>query len=233
MPPLSTQESMPTQSSFSGYGRKRRRSSRSAVTPYRRVPRSIGSRNPGQRTVVALSGSRNFPLTADPTCALSFDMSGFYVNGTVNTIQGLSELVAVYDMLRVMKVEVTLLPAANSLDLANQTITSGVTNIPYIYHAIDFNDETTPTLAELQQNPTTKIDRADRVIRRTFYPRVDGSNGIIDVGTNHKNLFMRSNASSTQKWFGFKWYGDMVFQTWTYGNITMNVKVFYECMQSK
>lgn len=215
------------------FSRKRARSASFSQSAYRRIPRTISSRNPGQRTLVALCGSSNFPMTADIAQAFSFDMSGFYTNGTLRTISGLSELVAVYDMLRVMKVEFTLLPAANSLDYANQTLASGQTNIPFIYHAVDYNDETTPTLTEMQSNPTNKVDRADKILKRTVYPRLDGSNGVIDVGSNHKNLFMRSNASSTQKWFGFKIFLDMLQQVWTYGQLTVQCKVYYECMQSK
>ena len=73
-------------------------------------------------------------------------------------------------MLRIHKIEMTIIPGATGLDYSAQSITTGVTNIPYVYHAIDYQNGDTPTLSEMRQNVTCKTDSMNKVIRRTCYP---------------------------------------------------------------
>lgn len=188
----------------------------------------------GNRCIIPVTHSVDFYLTADPAFAYSFDTGKIYVNGAAGaTIAGCTEIAAVFDMARLMKVDVTIIPSANSLDYPDQTVGSGVTNIPFMYTCVDWNDNVTPTFAEVQQNATCQVARLDKVFKRTFYPRLEGSNGIIDVGLNERNKFMHTTAASTQHWNGFKMFIDMAAQVWTYGSGRIVFKLYYECMQSK
>jgi len=157
-----------------------------------------------------------------------------YAGGGVNAVPGVTEIHAVFGMMRVHKVEMTILPAANSLDYNNQTLGSGTTNIPYVYHAIDYQDGNNPTLAEIRTNPTCRVDSLSKPIKRTFYPRLEGSNGIIDLSNiARRNLFQEAGQPSSQKYHGIKVYIDMNNQVWTYGQVRISFKIFYEVRQSK
>lgn len=200
---------------------------------YRRIPRTVSMSRPGQRTIVPLCVNTNHVLTADSLIGINWDCSGAWINGTLFALNGMSELVAVYDMLRVQKVEIVIVPNAIGLDYSSQTVTSGTTNIPFVYHAADFNDGAAPTATELMQNPTVSIALMDKVIRRTIYPKLEGANGVIDVSPSNRNKFLNSAAASSQRWNGFKLWVDMINTTWTYGGFRIFQKVYFECMQSK
>jgi len=212
--------------SGSGYVAKRPRVSL-------RKPKSISMATPGARVIIPLTVSLGFDMTTDPAFGYSFDTVNCYENGATKSIPGAVEMGTVFDMARIQKIEVSILPAATGLDYSAQTLSSGATNIPYVYHAVDFNDATLPTRVEMEQNPTLAVGIFNKVIRRTVYPRLEGSNGIIDVGTNEKNKFMRTGAVSSQKWNGFKMFMDLQAAVWTYGTGRITFKIFYECMQSK
>jgi len=198
-----------------------------------RIARPVGPGACGNRCIIPLTCGFNFDLTADVARGFAFDTSNFYVGGGINPIPGAAEVQAVFSMMRIHKVEMTILPKANVLAYNDQSLSSGQTNIPYVYHAIDYQDGNNPTITEIQQNPTCKTNSLDKVIRRTFYPRIEGSNGVIDVGQNRRNIFQESGVTSTQKYHGIKLYIDMNSEVWTYGGLRVVFKVYFECMQSK
>lgn len=199
-----------------------------------RVPRLLGPGAGSNRCLVPLTTSIDFDLTADYAGAFAFDTVGYTKNGGANVaIGGTDQIANVFEMCRIHKIEMTILPNATDLAYSAQTLATGTTNIPYVYTAVEYNDTVTPTLAILSQNPTMKIDSFNKVIRRTFYPRLEGSNGLIDVGANQKNIFQKTGTSSTQEWHGIKVFIDMKNVVWTYGGGRLTFKVFYECMQSK
>jgi len=204
---------------------------------YKRAGGKAKSTIPGSgsnRCIIPLIVNYDMALTTDPAKGFAFDTTNYYIDGGAGVaINGATDIAAVFDMARIQKIEVTLMPAANSLDYNNQTIGTGVTNIPYVHTAVDYNEAGQPTLAEIQSNPTCTTGLLDKVFRRTYYPRLEGSNGVIDVGVNRNNIFMSTAAASTQKWNGFKVYIDMKTQVWTYGTCRISFKIFYECMQSK
>ena len=228
---FSQSQPMPT------FKRKRSYGSSSVVRKRARFSKLSKSTIPGSksnRCIIPLCHDYDMPLTTDPVVAFAWDTGYYYVNGGAGVaITGASEVATVFDMARLMKVEMTLMPAANALDYNNQTIGTGVTNIPYVYHYIDYNDATTPSTVEAHTNATLKTELLDKVIRRTFYPRLEGSNGIIDVGVNRKNIFMHTATASTQKWNSVKIFIDMKTQVWTYGTCRVSFKLFFVCMSSK
>ena len=229
-----TQATFPEMSNASYRSRsgfKKRRFSKSAGLR-RTVPRAISSSG-GNGCIVPLTVDADFSLTTDIAKGFAFDTGYMYASGTGYAIPGASELQAVFSMLRIHKIEMTIIPGATGLDYSAQSITTGVTNIPYVYHAIDYQNGDTPTLSEMRQNVTCKTDSMNKVIRRTCYPRLEGTNGIIDVSANRKNLFMEAGETSTQKWHGFKVLLDCAQQVWTYGQCRFVFKIYFECRQSK
>jgi len=195
-----------------------------------RPPPGFGS----DRALIPLTFDINFDLTADYAASFAFNTVGYTINGGANVlIGGTEQIEKVFEMSRIAKIEMTILPAATELAYNNQTLATGATNIPYVYTAIDYNDTTTPSTAILKQNPTVRMDTFNKVIRRTFYPRLEGANGLIDTGANQRNLFQKNGTSSSQEWHGIQVYLDMRNVVWTYGGGRICFKVFYECMQSK
>lgn len=211
-------------------GRKRKRSVSSKRTT---VPRSLAPGSSGNSAIIPLTVDYAFDLTADLQKAFAWDTLQIYNNGVGQSIPGAAEVATVFSMMRVHKVEITIVPAATGLDYSAQTLSTGATNIPYVYEGVDYDDGASPSLSELQQNPTCKAHSFNRLIKRTVYPRLEGSNGIIDVGVNRRNIFMKSGATSTQRWQGWKIFMDMNTQVWTYGTGRIVFKIFYECKQSK
>lgn len=223
----STLLDMPTYAS-SGSRYKRRRWSAKL-----RIPRAVAPGAGGNKCLIALTNTGDYNLTADVAKTFSFDTANVYVNGSSAAIGGANEVAAVFEYMRIHKVEMTILPAANSLAYNDQNLGSGQSNIPYVYTAIDYSDDDAPTLSEIRQNHTLRLDSLDKPIKRTFYPRLDGSNGVIDVGSNARNHFMKSGNTSTQRWHGIKIFIDMNNEVWTYGQVRIAMKIYFECMQSK
>lgn len=201
----------------------------------RGVPRSRAMVKANQTALLPLIHSHEFSFAADPILAFQWDQQNIYINGSAFAVGGTSEISAVFELVRIKKVEVTIMPAANSLDYANQTITTGQTNIPYMYTAVDYANPTLSlTLASIKQNPTCKMHSFDKTIKRTFYPRCQRDSDLVDVGMNDKNLFMRANSSTNQvKWNGFQICGDLSSQPWTYGGGRVDFKIYYECIMSR
>lgn len=229
-----TQESQSQNTMYGSRKRARSNSGLARATSFyrgsgRRVPRPL--RKIG--AICPVTVNHDVALTTDAPLAFAFDTTSYYYNGTASAVNGASDLAAVYDNIRVMKVEFTILPAATSLDYDRQTLATGDTNIPWVYSAVDYNDASTPTLAQVQQLGTCQTSLLNKPIRRTLYPRIEGANGVVDMSTNYKNLFQKSGTASSQRWNGMKFYIDMRNQVWTYGSARIVMKIFYECKSSK
>lgn len=226
-----------SQSQMSSYGSRKRARSNSGVSrasSFRtgssaRVPRPL--RAPG--AIIAYTVNHDVDLTADVRMGINFDTVNYYWNGTQVAVNGASDMANVYDHIRVMKVEFTILPSAVGLDYTNQTLSTGQTNIPYVYTAIDYNDGSQPAAADIIQLGSCKSALLNKPIKRTLYPRIEGANGVIDMSSNYKNMFMKSGTTSSQKWNGFKLFFDMRSQVWTYGTARIVMKIFYECKGTK
>jgi len=231
---------------MSGYARplKRARSSSSKSgagtkkSALMRIPRRVSMDKPSNSVIIPIVTSYDAPLTADPSFAFQFAPQHLIVNGTAITIVGANDLITTFELMRVHKVEVTVLPAATGLDYNAQTLSSGTTNIPYVYHAVDYVDpEGGKDLNQIRQNPTCRVDLLNKPIRRTIYPRMGPQGIIYDTGVNQKKLFIRSNATTSLQENaysnGYVFLGDMKDQVWTYGQLRFNFKIFYECKMSK
>lgn len=198
------------------------------------VPRGPSVTFPRNTAIIPLTCYYSFNLTVDFIAAFSFDTKQAYIETTAIPVSGLSELNSTWEMMRVAKVEVTILPSATGLLYNDQTVTTGQTNIPYVHTAIDYIDPINgkgPT--QIIQNPTLQIDTFNHPIKRSFVPRLAGNNGILDAGANYRNLFMQSGLENSQLWTGFVVWIDMQSQVWTYGTGRIYFKIYYECAMSR
>lgn len=218
-----------------GYKKKTVPSRYGMLTKYKPatyIPRALTGR--GNSSIIPLNYFYTFNLSADFTAAFRWDTNYLYVDNTALAVAGASELANVWELMRVHKVEITIRPGATDLSYTDQTVTTGQTNIPYVYYATDYIDPVNGrTLAAIQQNPMLRQSQLNKIIRHTVYPRLEGTGDIVDVGVNNRNIFMKAGNSNTQKWNGFVIAVDMASQVWTYGQGRIDFKVFYECMNSK
>lgn len=214
-----------------GVGRKR-------YFPMPKVPRRMSMASPSNGVIIPIVTSYDSTLTADPNFAFQFSPQHLIVDGTAISITGAADLNNVFEFVRVHKVEITILPAATGLDYSAQSLSTGTTNIPYCYHAVDYTDPVGGKgLNQIRQNPTCQIHLLNKPIKRTIYPKLINSDVVIDLSRNNKDKFVRSNATISlqdQSYFnGYVFTADMKDVVWTYGQLRFNFKIFYECRQSK
>ena len=74
--------------------------------------------------------------------------------------------------------------------------------------------------------------RFDKPVKHTLYPRLDGSNGVVDIGANRVDQFMKAGTTSTQNFKGLKTYIDIGtgMDNCSYKCL---VKIYYECAGSR
>lgn len=223
------EESMPY-----GRGTKRRRVANTGKELYRKrslaVPRGLGIPK-DNRCIIPLTQRITFPLTADVRSYFCFDTDNIYVFGVgagTYPMPGGTDLVSVFSMARVHKVELTIMGSANDLPF---TADSGL-NIPHCYTGFDPNASDVKTATEMFQLSSLKVSQLDKPIRRTFYPRLEGGNGVIDIGTNRRNLFEKMGSTSTQRWRGIQFMTDNVSTNYVNATVSVVFKVYYECMGS-
>jgi len=221
--PYSQPERMPSYASRLG-SKKRGKFGRTSYKPMAR--RGFPKYN---SVTIARTVNYDVDFTADVAHGFGFSSTNLWVNGTSSTaIPGASELTALFDLIRIAKVEVTLLPGCDSLNYANNSLSSGTRNIPYVYTAYDPNDSGNPSLSDIQQNNTCKTDSFNKVIKRTIYPQMTvGSQLLTDIGQNRRNIFVKSGVDSP--WFGYKVYMDLQSVALTYDIARISFKIFYEC----
>lgn len=226
-------DNMPTYGSRRADGAKKRSAAKRASTVSRKrsIPRSIGL-PASSRCIIPLTTRITFPLTADIRSFFTFDTENIYVQGTgVGTyaVPGATDIGGVFDLARVHKVEMTIMGSANDLPYTADS----ALNIPHVYTAFDPSAQDVKAAADMYQLGTLKNAQLDKVIRRVFYPRLEGSNGIIDVGVNQKNLFEKHNSASTQRWRGIQLMTDNVSTNFVNATCSVIFKVFYEVMSTK
>jgi len=204
-----------------------------------KIPRSIGKSLgvPSSNTcVIPLTTQYDFDLTADVKQFFTFDVQNMYVEGNVNVtipLSGGGEVASVFDLGRIKKVEFTVFPACTGLDYTANTVGTGQQAIPVLYEAFDPVSQGARTLDAIRQVYTCRTALLNKPYRRTVYPRLEGGNGIVDVGVNQKNLFEHMGSSSSQRWRGWQLYVDNQVTNWTYVQVRVVAKVFIEVMMSK
>jgi len=198
------------------------------------IPRSLNSRIINQRSLHAVSGEFSLTAATDNGIGFSFDTLGAYINSTVNgtqffSISGLTELSGVYEILRLVKVEFTVIGTFDGMDIDNAT----AIGLPLGWAGPDYNDNDVPTKIIMQQNPRVKFFQVGKPFKCVVYPKMEGSNGVIDVGVNQRNLFQQAGIASTQQWHGMKFFFDCVTGTNANNLINIQYKCFFEGMMTK
>lgn len=217
--------------SSTDYGRRNVRTLRQFQ---RSIPRSITSRIVNQRSLHAVSGEFSLTAATDNGIGFSFDTLGAYINSTVNgtqffSISGLTELSGVYEILRLVKVEFTVMGTFDGMDIDNAT----AIGLPMGWAGPDYNDNDVPTKIIMQQNPRVQFFQVGKPFKCAVYPKMEGSNGVIDVGINQRNLFQQAGIASTQQWHGMKFFFDCVTGTNSNNLINIQYKCFFEGMMTK
>lgn len=196
-----------------------------------RIPRQPKSSS-FNRSLLPLTVNYDVDFTADVSHGFGFSPSNLWVNGVSSTaIDGASQINAVFDLVRVVKVEAIILPGCNFLGYGSNTISTGQRNIPYIYTALDYNSGGNPALGAVLQNPTVEIDSFDHVIRRTFVPRVTtGTTGITDMSSNNQ-LYTAVSADTPA--YGIQIYLDLFNTALTYDVARIVFKIWYDCRMGR
>lgn len=183
------------------------------------------------KTIIATTVDYDVDFTADVSHGFGFSPSALWVNDVSSTgyidaasIQGL------FDLARVHKVEMTILPGNNQLSYGN-TITTGQRNIPYGYCATDLNSGGNPSLNGIRDRSDCQTFSLDKMYKRTFYPRLRASDQVTDCGRNNKNLFVP--VASDIPWYGVLLYLDLKSVALTYDVCRISFKVFLELSSSR
>lgn len=225
--------------SMPGYGRafKRRRTakfSRVSYKPKASIPRSIGL--PANNScIIPLTSKIDWTINNIARANFTFDCQNIYIDGGSNTspgtrpINGAAELLPVFHLGRVHKVEFTFVPSSNVIDYS----TGSSVAVPVLGTASNFISNTAQAQVDIMQKPDFRSQMLSKQVKRTFYPRLEGSNGIVDVGINRKNLFEAMSTTSSQKWRGCDVFVDPVGAVSTNQIMTIYIKVFLECMATR
>jgi len=174
------------------------------------------------KTIIATVVEYDTTIATDIQFGFGFSPTDLWVNGT-STLAYPTSVSGIWDLVRVVKVEVTVMMSSNSKE-----VNSVGSMLPYCLDAFDPNSGTA-SFASIRQNSTCQIFRADAVRKRTIYPNLLQSSGVVDVGRNRKNMFV--GAGQDQPWYGYHFCLDT--------NIAMSdqpirfaFKVFLECRGS-
>lgn len=143
------------------------------------VPRSLSAPNQTYRfersvsALLALNQSFGFN-SAGFSSAISFSLGQMkiWINGVAafsTQVPGYTEFTALFDQYQLRGVEFEIYWAKNSVIDASGSVT-----IPLLWHALDYDDNATTTIAELCQYPgvmaTTLGEDGGKVLRRSFRP---------------------------------------------------------------
>lgn len=206
------------------YGGKRKYSGRRTAA----VPRLMSANT----CIIPRTADYGIGFGADPAISFGFSASNLWINGSSGpAIQGFGELSGLFELMRVVKVEVTWVPGCQGLDWSNNTITTGTRNIPYVYECFDPAIHTTPSLGTMREAASTVVHTADKPFRRTIYPVLEDGEGVIDVGRSRATTFVRSGIDVPFN--GWSVVMDLENQPLTYDIGKIFFKIYYECRASK
>lgn len=175
----------------------------------------------------------DFDLSADFSHGFAFSAVALWINGTsVTGYSGASEIYSLFDLVRVHKVEISIIPGQSDLQITTPGIGAAY-NLPFLYEAFDPNDSTNPSLNDMRELCTTRTHRyGPNIIRRTIYPVLNEANNVIDTGKSRYTTYVRSDDNTTY-WCAWKCYMDMVTAVLTYAQGRISFKVYLECKNSK
>lgn len=137
-------------------------------------------------------------------------------------------MTSMFDVCRVKKIEMIILPAANVHELALDVVGTQFKNIPYVYIANDRTDSGNPTQSSIMQMDGLRITSLDKPVRHTIYnPRcMTGTN--VQAGNN--STFV--NTGSDVPFNGIKLIMDITTAS-NYSEANINFIVTFECKDCK
>lgn len=184
------------------------------------------------KTMVATTVDYDVEFTADVSHGFGFSPTHLWVNGVSSTAYvDAAGWQSMFDLIRVHKVEVTILPGNNYLGYGTNTLSTGQRNIPYGYFATDLNSGGNPSLNGIRERSDCETFSLDKVFKRTIYPRLFASDYVTDVGANRSNLFVP--VSADVPWYGALLYLDLKSVALTYDVCRISFKVFVELSSSR
>lgn len=198
--------------------------------PIQRVAKSmVRYKQPStfNRCVIATTVTDTIDLTGtDGYYGYGFSPSKLWVNG-VSGFSYPTSVINIWDLARVVKVEITIAANSNSADFSSGTTIL----IPYAYDCFDPNDNNAPvSLTEVQQNSTCQMFRLDKVRTRTIYPLVQNAN-VVDVGIGRRTRFLNSAVDNPMN--GYKLVIDQpAAHAATITEVRVNFKIFLEVRSS-
>lgn len=184
------------------------------------------------KTMVATTVDYDVEFTADVSHGFGFSPTHLWVNGVSTTAYvDAAGWQSMFDLIRVHKVEMTILPGNNYLGYGTNTLSTGQRNIPYGYCATDLNSGGNPSLNGIRERSDCETFSLDRMYKRSFYPRLFASDYVTDVGANRKNLFVP--VSADLPWYGVLLYLDLKTVALTYDVCRISFKVYVELSSSR
>lgn len=212
-----------TYSSTTQYGK----SSKKAKPSPRRVPIY---RSPRGITRLTRCARVSYALDQDLAAGFGFSATQLWRNGTaLSGIDGASDMTNMFDLCRIVKVEIVALPACNMHELAYDSSLSGIRNLPYLYCAYDQTDCLDPNISSILQFDGLQITSFDKPYRRTFYPKLAtaSSGGIVLANTNWVST------GTDIPYCGIKLYLDNQANNVPYAGLMLNFIITYECKNPK
>jgi hypothetical protein len=170
----------------------------------------------------------NLSFAADPSYGFGFSPTNLWVNGASSTaVAGVSEISALFELVRVAKVEIIYLPGCKSLPWSDNTVTTGTRNIPWVYEGFDPHVSTTPTVAGLLEQGNVVIRSADDMFRKTIYPVLLDDAGVVPTAVVNKHTFICTGVDTPAN--GWNFIADLDSVALTYDIGVIFFKIFYEC----
>lgn len=170
-----------------------------------------------------------FDFTTDYGAGFGFSATRLWRNGSSYAdIPVISEITDLFDMVRIAKVEIIVLPGCNNHNIADDSAVTGVRNIPYVYCAPDYSDNAVPNLNTLLQSDKLLVTMLDHPVRRTIYPKLSSaaSSGIVLGGNNWVAT------GSDFPCNGIKFYMDVVTNM-AYVGGKINFIIHFDCKHTK
>lgn len=184
------------------------------------------------KTIISTTVDYDVEFTADVSHGFGWSPSHLWVNGVSTTAYvDAASMQGLFDLARIHKVEMTLLPGNNFLGYGTNTLSTGQRNIPYGYCATDLNSGGNPSLNGIRDRSDCETFSLDKAYKKTFYPRMFASDFVTDVGRNRNNLFVP--VSSDIPWYGALLYLDLKTVALTYDVARISFKVFIELSSSR
>lgn len=193
--------------------------------------RSIASR--AKDSVIVCRTAQNTTNTgADYAIGIGASPANIWINGLSSIgYAGATDISSLYDICRVIKMEVSLMWDFNTSDVSS----TGTAGMPIVYTAFDPTDNAQPTLSTIQQYASTRVScvgdaKTGNRIVRTIYPRCQQLQSGMTI-IQEKNPWVET--ISDIPYNGLKIYIDYIGTPNTNRIFMYTIKVWLECKVTK